>query len=87
MSRRARIRVLIAEDDPSVRDALKALFRSERSLALVAAAGDAAGAIEAAERERPDVALVDVRMPGGGATAARGIRGCSPSTRVLAFTA
>ena len=38
-------------------------------------------------REQPDVALVDVRMPGGGASAARGIRGCAPDTRVLAFTA
>ena len=38
-------------------------------------------------REQPDVALVDVRMPGGGASAARGITSCAPGTRVLAFTA
>ena len=87
MSARGPIRVLVAEDDPTVRDALEALFRSERSLELVAAVGDAASAVEAAMREQPDVALVDVRMPGGGATAARGIRGCALDTRVLAFTA
>ena len=38
-------------------------------------------------REAPDVALVDVRMPGGGASAARGIKARSPGTRVLAFSA
>jgi len=79
--------VLIAEDVPTVRDALKELFRSERRLELVAAVGDAPSAIEAATRERPDVALVDVRMPGGGVHAAREIRNCSPETKVIAFTA
>lgn len=87
MSGRPRIRVLVAEDDPTVRDALEALFRSERSLELAAAVGDAPSAVEAARREQPDVALVDVRMPGGGASAARGITSCAPGTRVLAFTA
>jgi EAL domain-containing protein (putative c-di-GMP-specific phosphodiesterase class I)/DNA-binding NarL/FixJ family response regulator len=87
MSRRAPIRVLVAEDVPTVRDALQALLRSERSLELVAAVGDAPSAIEAATRERPDVALVDVRMPGGGVHAAREIKSCSPETKVIAFTA
>lgn len=87
MSGRPRIRVLVAEDDQTVRDALEALLRSERSLELAAAVGDAPSAVEAARREQPDVALVDVRMPGGGASAARGITSCAPGTRVLAFTA
>jgi DNA-binding NarL/FixJ family response regulator len=87
MSGRALIRVLVAEDDPSVRHALEALFRSERHLELAAAVGDATGAVEAAAREQPDVALVDVRMPGGGANAAREIKSCSPKTKVIAFTA
>ena len=87
MSGKPRIRVLVAEDDPSVRDALEALLRSERSLELAASVEDAPSAVEAAMREQPDVALVDVRMPGGGASAARGITSCAPGTRVLAFTA
>jgi EAL domain-containing protein (putative c-di-GMP-specific phosphodiesterase class I)/DNA-binding NarL/FixJ family response regulator len=87
MSGKPRIRVLVAEDDPTVRDALEALFRSERGLELAAAVGDAPSAVEAALREQPDVALVDVRMPGGGESAARGITSCAPGTRVLAFTA
>ena len=82
------IRVLIAEDDEAVRGALSALIRDEPRLELVAAVGDADQAIAAAERERPDVALLDVRMPGGGgARAARGIKRSSPETRMLALSA
>lgn len=88
MSRRNGIRVLLAEDDPAVREALSALIDGESTLKLVAAVGDTTAAVEAADREQPDVALVDVRMPGGGgAKAARGIKRCSPETRVLALSA
>lgn len=87
MSAKAPIRVLVAEDDRSVRAALEALFRSEEGVELVAAVGDAASAVDAAVREQPDVALVDVRMPGGGVRAAREIRNCSPGTKVIGYTA
>jgi len=87
VSRKRRIRVLVAEDDAAVRNALEALFRAEQRLELTASVGDATGAVEAAARERPDVALVGVRMPGGGVHAAREIRSCSPNTKVIAFTA
>ena len=83
----APIRVLVAEDIPAVRDALQALLGSKRGLELAAAVGDAPSAIKAAARERPDVALIDVRMPGGGVHAAREIRSCAPETKVVAFTA
>jgi DNA-binding NarL/FixJ family response regulator len=79
-------RILIAEDDPIVREALAALIRSEPGLELVHAAADADGAIAAATAELPDVAIVDVRMPGGGALAAREIRRLSPGTSVIAFS-
>ena len=82
------IRVLVAEDDAAVRAALSALIGDEPSLELVAAVGDADEAIAVAERERPDVVLLDVRMPGGGGThAARGIKRASPETRMLALSA
>lgn len=82
------IRVLVAEDDPAVRGALSALIGAEPKLQLVAAVGDADAAIAAAEDERPDVALLDVRMPGGGgAHAARGIKRASPETRMVALSA
>jgi EAL domain-containing protein (putative c-di-GMP-specific phosphodiesterase class I)/DNA-binding NarL/FixJ family response regulator len=87
VSARARIRVLVAEDDPSVRDALAALIEDEQALELAGAAADATAAVELADRERPDVALLDVRMPGGGANAARGIKRHSPETRILALSA
>jgi EAL domain-containing protein (putative c-di-GMP-specific phosphodiesterase class I)/FixJ family two-component response regulator len=82
-----RIRVLLAEDDPSVRGALAAVIESEEDFEIVAAVADAAEATEAAARERPDVALVDFRMPGGGPLAARGILRGSPETRILALSA
>src|SRR5438552_448753 len=81
------IRVLIAEDDELARAALAELIRSEDDLELVAVAGDAAEAVELAKRHRPNVALLDVRMPlGGGPKAARGIRLCSPETRMVALS-
>jgi EAL domain-containing protein (putative c-di-GMP-specific phosphodiesterase class I) len=82
------IRVLIAEDEPGVRHALSELITGESSLELVGAAGHAAQAVELAQVHHPDVALVDVKMPGGGGQrAAQGIRSYSPQTRVLALSA
>lgn len=82
------IRVLVAEDDPALREVLAELIAEEPHCELVSEARDAQEAIELATRDRPDVALVDVQMPrGGGRTAARGILDCSPTTRVLAFSA
>jgi len=81
------ITVLIAEDDPGAREALAELIEGEASLALVAKAEDADQAISLAARHRPDVALLDVRMPfGGGPKATREIRLCSPRTHVLALS-
>jgi EAL domain-containing protein (putative c-di-GMP-specific phosphodiesterase class I)/CheY-like chemotaxis protein len=84
----SRIRVLVADDDPVLRDALSALIGSDESMELVGAAHNAPQAVELAVRHRPDVAVLDVRMPGGGGPkAALEIREMSPSTRVLAFSA
>lgn len=83
-----RIRVLIAEDESAVREALSDLVSSDPEMSVVGTAADADEAIEMATRERPDVALVDVKMPaGGGPRAAREIRRESPSTRVVALSA
>jgi EAL domain-containing protein (putative c-di-GMP-specific phosphodiesterase class I)/CheY-like chemotaxis protein len=82
------IRVLVAEDEPSVRAALVGLIRAEPSFELVAEVANAIDAIEAAAAYEPDVAVIDVRMPGGGGAAAvRGIKRKSPETRMLAFSA
>lgn len=83
-----RIRVLIADDEAELRGALADLIASEDDLELVGAGGDADEAIELARSNRPDVALVDVKMPaGGGPRAAREILRNSPQTRILALSA
>lgn len=82
------IRVLIAEDSPEYGQALADFIASEPSLQLVALAEDTRQAVTLARQERPDVALVDVRMPGGGGhKAARQILDASPDTVVLALSA
>jgi EAL domain-containing protein (putative c-di-GMP-specific phosphodiesterase class I)/CheY-like chemotaxis protein len=83
----ARLRVLIADDEATVRDALGDLIRSDPSLELVGAGADAREAADLAESTIPDVALLDVRMPGGGVSAARAIRTRSSRTRIVALSA
>jgi DNA-binding NarL/FixJ family response regulator len=82
------IRVLVADDEETVVDVLRAIIGSDPSLHFVGAAHNAEDAIELAVRERPDVVLLDVRMPGGGGLrAAREIsRRCAP-TKVVALSA
>jgi DNA-binding NarL/FixJ family response regulator len=80
--------VLISDDDRMIRDVLKEVLDAEADIAVIAVAGDADEAIRLAERLRPAVAVLDVRMPGGGgARAAREIARCSPGTAILAFSA
>jgi EAL domain-containing protein (putative c-di-GMP-specific phosphodiesterase class I)/CheY-like chemotaxis protein len=81
------IRVGIADDDAEIRSALADLVGLDPDLELAGEAGDADGAVGVAEEHHPDVFLVDVRMPGGGPRAARGIQRVSPQTRVVAFSA
>ena len=83
-----RVRVLIADDEPAIREALAALFAQEPSVDLVGVAADADEAARLAATDRPDVALIDVSMPaGGGPRAAREIARSSPRTRVIALSA
>lgn len=79
---------MIAEDEPLVLQALSALIERKAELTLVGAATNANEAIEKARDTTPDVAILDVKMPGGGGTrAAREIRLVSPNTRILAYSA
>jgi DNA-binding NarL/FixJ family response regulator len=84
----ASIRVLVADDEEAVVDVLRTLIGSDPSLEFIGAANDAERAIELATLERPDVVLLDVRMPGGGGLrAAREItKRCRP-TKVVALSA
>jgi EAL domain-containing protein (putative c-di-GMP-specific phosphodiesterase class I)/ActR/RegA family two-component response regulator len=81
------IRVLIADDELLVRQVLVDIVRSHPLLEVVAVAADAEEAILLAGTSKPDVALIDVRMPaGGGARVARAILECSAETRIVAFS-
>lgn len=82
-----RIRVLIADDEQAIRESLASVIESDPSLEIVGSAQDAQGAIDLAAWRLPDVALLDVRMPGGGPRAAAEIARLSPSTRMLALSA
>jgi diguanylate cyclase (GGDEF)-like protein/PAS domain S-box-containing protein len=80
-------RILIADDDSSVLEALADAIRDEPSFELVGAAGTVAAALELARLHHPDVAVVDVRMPDGGGRrlAAELTKGPRP-IRVLALS-
>jgi DNA-binding NarL/FixJ family response regulator len=81
------VRVVLAEDQSLLRDALTAFLATDSGVELVATAGDADSVVDAVERLQPDVAIVDVRMPGGGPSATREITARVPGTSVIAFSA
>ncbi len=58
------IRVLLADDQPLIRSGLRVVIDSEPDLEVVGEAGDGIAAVELARDTRPDVVLMDIRMPG-----------------------
>ena len=81
------IRVLIADDQPVVRDGLAMLLDLLEDVEIVATAADGVAAVERACAERPDIVLMDLRMPRlEGAEATRQILASLPDTRVLVLT-
>jgi two-component system, NarL family, nitrate/nitrite response regulator NarL len=79
-------RVLVADDHAPTREDVRAAVEADPRFEVVALAGDAAGAVQAALRERPDVALLDMWMPGSGAAAAWEITARLPGTRAVMLT-
>jgi len=80
------ISVVIADDEPHVVDYLEILLHAE-GFDVAGVARDADSAVELAHRMRPDVVLLDLRMPGGGLSAAQLIGSVSPDTRIVVFSA
>jgi two-component system, NarL family, response regulator DesR len=81
------IRLLLADDQALVRGALSTLLGLEPDLRVVAEVGRGDEVVAAAREHRPDVALLDVEMPGlDGISATRQLRAAMPSCRVLVVT-
>ena len=81
------IRVLVVDDHPPMRMGLVSLIRSQPGMDVVAEAADGEEAIELYEDVRPDVVLMDLRMPGmGGVEAILAIRKQDPSARVVVLS-
>jgi DNA-binding NarL/FixJ family response regulator len=78
------IRILIADDHPVVRDGLSGIFGGAEDFEVVGLASDGEEAVELARRLKPDVVLMDLRMPRmDGVTA---IRRLAPAQRILVLT-
>jgi DNA-binding NarL/FixJ family response regulator len=84
---RKMIRVALADDQPLARAGLRVMLSAEPDVEIVAEAADGAEAVEVARLHRPDVVIMDVRMPGvDGIEATRRIVGTVAGVRVLVLT-
>jgi DNA-binding NarL/FixJ family response regulator len=83
----AEVRVLLVDDHEVVRMGLRTLLDKREGLTVVAEAGTVAEAVSAAGQHRPDVVVMDIRLPdGNGVEACREIRGEMPEVKVIMLT-
>ena len=83
----SRIRVLTADDHPVVRAGIAAMIANESDIDIVAEGRDGDEAVALFDVHRPDVVLIDLRMPKlDGVSAIRAIRGIDPNARIVALT-
>jgi DNA-binding NarL/FixJ family response regulator len=81
------VRIIIVDDHEIVREGLRALFLGQRDFEVVAEASNGDEAEAACRKYRPDVALLDLRMPkSGGAEGILKVKAASPTTNVLVLT-
>jgi DNA-binding NarL/FixJ family response regulator len=81
------VRVLLVDDDDLMRAGLTAVLSSDETIDVVGAAADGRAAVECAIALRPDVVLMDVRMPGlDGIAATRELLAVSPDVKVVVLT-
>jgi DNA-binding NarL/FixJ family response regulator len=80
------VRVLIADDHPPTRAGVRLALEADGQFSICAEAANGPAAVEAAREHQPDVALLDIHMPGHGITAAQEISAACPSTAVVMLT-
>jgi two-component system nitrate/nitrite response regulator NarL len=81
------IRILLADDHPLFREGVAHSLSADSNFAIVAQVSSGEQAVEAAQRLRPDVVLLDINMPGiGGIAAAAQIAQCLPEVRIVMLT-
>jgi DNA-binding NarL/FixJ family response regulator len=81
-----RLRVLIADDHAPTRQDVRRALEDDERFSVCAAVADAVEAVQAALRERPDICLLDIQMPGSGLAAAWEIASRLPRTRIVMLT-
>ena len=82
------IRVLVVDDHPLVRSSLSELISDEADLTVVGECQDGTQVVDAVERLRPDVVLMDLSMPGmDGLAATEALRAARPEPRVVVLSA
>ena len=82
-----RVKILVCDDHPVVRSGLRGMINSQPDLEVVAEAAEGSEAVSLTDRFRPDVVLMDLRMPGmDGVTATAVIKARHPDTNVLILT-
>ena len=81
------MRVIICDDQAIIRDGLEMLLNLEKDIEVVGQAQDGAEAVELVAQNRPDLVLMDLKMPGmNGIEATRQIRARYPEVKVLVLT-
>ena len=80
------VRVLIADDHAPTRDDIRRAVERDARFEVCAEASDAASAVDAALRERPELCLLDIQMPGSGLAAAWEIAARLPTSKVVMLT-
>ncbi|MCP5306904.1 MAG: response regulator transcription factor [Chromatiaceae bacterium] len=81
-----KIRLLLADDHPLFRDGVSRTLAAERDMEVVAEFDDADAAVHAAADQLPDIAILDISMPGSGINAAKRIAQSCPVVKIVMLT-